>query len=107
MNYGPDPRLTNKLQSLATELRNDHIARKLDAFGAYLYGVVLKRLDLLHEALYMFIEAIHEEPLHWGAWIELAALVTDRIKVIIFLTLILYILLSVCLNITFSIMVSV
>lgn len=80
VNYGPDPRLTSKLQSLATELRNDHIARKLDAYGVYLYGVVLKRLDLLHEALYLFIEAIHDEPLHWGAWVELAALVTDRIK---------------------------
>lgn len=82
VNFGPDPRLTKKLQSLGTDLRLDYLARKLDAYSLYLYGVVLKRLDLLTDATQVLVEAIHKDPLHWGAWLELAQLITDRAKVI-------------------------
>lgn len=41
------------------------------------YGVVLRKLDLLKEAVEVFVEAIHSLPLHWGAWLELSNLVTN------------------------------
>nr|KAG5700933.1 hypothetical protein BaRGS_034218 [Batillaria attramentaria] len=42
------------------------------------YGVVLKRLDLTKAAVDIFVEAVNKQPLHWGAWQELALLITDR-----------------------------
>lgn len=41
------------------------------------YGVVLRKQDLLKEAVDVFVEAIHALPLHWGAWLELSNLVTN------------------------------
>ena len=43
----------------------------------YRYGVVLRKLDLLKEAVDVFVEATHALPLHWGAWLELCNLVTN------------------------------
>ena len=42
------------------------------------YGVILKKLDLLKEAVDIFVEAVDKEPTHWGAWLELSTLCTDR-----------------------------
>lgn len=50
----------------------------MDAWLLWVYGVVLKRLDLTQQAVEVLSEAVHREPLHWGAWLELAALITDR-----------------------------
>lgn len=44
--------------------------------------MVLKKLELQKEAEKVLVEALHKAPLHWGAWIELAALVTDWDKVL-------------------------
>lgn len=44
----------------------------------YRYGVVLRKLDLIKEAVEVFVEAIHALPLHWGAWLELGNLVTNN-----------------------------
>lgn len=41
------------------------------------YGVVLRKLDLLKEAVDIFVAATHALPLHWGAWLELCNLVTN------------------------------
>ena len=41
------------------------------------YGVVLRKLDLLKEAVEIFVAAAHALPLHWGAWLELCNLVTN------------------------------
>lgn len=84
MNYGTDPQLNSQLQSLYSELRSNHLAGKLDGFCLYLYGMVLKRLDLHSIAIQVLVEAVHKEPLHWGAWVELATLITDRAKVFFF-----------------------
>lgn len=42
------------------------------------YGVVLRKLDLVKEAIDVFVEATHILPLHWGAWLELCNLITDK-----------------------------
>lgn len=39
--------------------------------------MVLRKLDLLKEAVEVFVKAIHALPLHWGAWLELSNLVTN------------------------------
>uniref|UniRef100_A0A7N8XRZ5 CDC23 (cell division cycle 23, yeast, homolog) n=1 Tax=Mastacembelus armatus TaxID=205130 RepID=A0A7N8XRZ5_9TELE len=65
------------LRELRVELSKKHTAGELDGFTLYLYGVVLRKLDLLKEAVDVFVEAIHAIPLHWGAWLELSNLVTN------------------------------
>ncbi|XP_075212921.1 anaphase-promoting complex subunit 8-like [Lycorma delicatula] len=80
LNYGTDPQLNSQLQSLYSELRSSHLAGRLDGFCLYLYGMVLKRLDLHTAAIQVLVEAVHKEPLHWSAWVELATLITDRAK---------------------------
>ncbi|KAM4012048.1 uncharacterized protein ACNLHF_005382, partial [Anomaloglossus baeobatrachus] len=66
------------LRELRVELSKKHKARELDGFGLYLYGVVLRKLDLVKEALDVFVEATHVLPLHWGTWLELCNLITDK-----------------------------
>ena len=41
-------------------------------------GVILKKLDLREEALEVMLEAVKKEPLHWGSWLELSSLCTDK-----------------------------
>ncbi len=52
------------------------------SFGRY--GVVLKKLELLREAVEMFVAAVNQAPLFWGAWLELTLLVTDK-EMVVFL----------------------
>ncbi|KAL9707377.1 hypothetical protein quinque_010895 [Culex quinquefasciatus] len=63
---------------LLTTLRTEHGQRKLDGYCLYLYGVILKKLDLNQMAVQIFVEAINAEPTMWGSWLELAPLVTDK-----------------------------
>ncbi|KAG7274346.1 LOW QUALITY PROTEIN: hypothetical protein CRUP_028667 [Coryphaenoides rupestris] len=58
------------------EARNTELG-ELDGFTLYLYGVVLRKLDLLKEAVEVFVEATHTLRSHWGAWLELCNLVTN------------------------------
>ncbi|CAN7995196.1 unnamed protein product [Ixodes hexagonus] len=64
------------LKDLHVQLRSAHPS--LDGYCLYLYGVVLKRLQLRKQAMDVLVEAVRAEPLHWGAWLELASLVSDR-----------------------------
>ncbi|XP_029681036.1 cell division cycle protein 23 homolog [Formica exsecta] len=76
----PDPMKNDNLKLLCADLRKDHLALKLDGYGLYLFGVTLKKLQLAKEATDVLVESIHKEPMHWGTWLELAALITDREK---------------------------
>ena len=42
------------------------------------YGIILKKLDLLKEAVEVFQKSLHQSPLHWGTWLELSTLITDK-----------------------------
>lgn len=77
-NCPPDPTKNASLRDLCTILKEDHLLHKLDGFCLYLYGVVLKKLDLNSLAMDIFVESINEQPLHWGSWQELALLVPDK-----------------------------
>ncbi|XP_053675821.1 cell division cycle protein 23 homolog [Anopheles nili] len=63
---------------LLSTLRTEHSQKSLDGFCLYLYGVILKKLDLTEMAVRVFVEAINAEPTLWSAWLELAPLVTDK-----------------------------
>lgn len=76
----PDPLKNEELKLLCADLRKDYLAANLDGFSLYLFGVVLKKLHLDRQAVDVFVEAVRKQPMHWGAWLELAALVTDREK---------------------------
>ena len=66
------------LQELRCELQKLNEARMLDGYCTYLYGIVLKRLELNDKAKTVLIEAVNLEPCLWGAWLELAYHVSDR-----------------------------
>eukprot|EP00794_Sanderia_malayensis_P005505 gene5505-6190_t len=65
-----------ELKSLQNELQEKK--EKLDGYCLYLYGVVLKELNLAKKASEVLVEAVKKEPLHWGAWKELAATCKSR-----------------------------
>ena len=50
--------------------------QKWDGFLCYLYGIVLRKLDLPH-AIQTLQDAVNMNPLNWGAWMELANLVKN------------------------------
>uniref|UniRef100_A0A8C4NE93 Cyclosome subunit 8 n=1 Tax=Eptatretus burgeri TaxID=7764 RepID=A0A8C4NE93_EPTBU len=71
--------LTNEaLRLLRVGLSKKHQKKELDGYCLYVYGVVLRKLDLHQEAIDVLAEAAQYTPLHWGVWLELAALITDR-----------------------------
>lgn len=76
----PDPMKNDNLKLLCSDLRKDHLSSKLDGYGLYLFGVTLKKLQLTREAIDVLLESTHKEPMHWGTWLELSALITDREK---------------------------
>jgi len=63
-----------------TDLRNDIKKREdeLDGYCYYLYGVVLKALDLIEEAIENLECSIQMQPLFWSSWKELSSLCKDR-----------------------------
>ncbi|XP_052690680.1 cell division cycle protein 23 homolog [Crassostrea angulata] len=63
--FGPPDKLENgHLKTLKTELAKKYAITELDGFCIYLYGVGLKKLDLLKEAIEVFVDAVNSEPLH-------------------------------------------
>jgi anaphase-promoting complex subunit 8 len=49
---------------------------KWDGYLCFLYGLVLRKLDLPH-ASQVLQEAINLNPLNWAAWLELASLIKN------------------------------
>ncbi|CAH1991215.1 unnamed protein product [Acanthoscelides obtectus] len=81
-NCPPDPSKNDALKDLCTELKIDYFDDKLDGYCMYLYGVVLKKMDLLPLAIEMFIKAVKLEPILWSAWFELGKIIPDKITII-------------------------
>lgn len=79
-NCPPDPTKNAALGELCAILKNDLFENKLDGFCLYLYGIILRKLDLISQAIDMFIQAVNYVPLIWGAWQELGQLIPDRNK---------------------------
>jgi len=66
------------LRTLRLQLHRKNKNNDLDAYALYLYGVVLRKLDLREEALDAFVASIQQEPLCWASWLELTYLITDK-----------------------------
>nr|CAI5862581.1 unnamed protein product [Callosobruchus analis] len=77
-NCPPDPSKNDALKELCTELKIDYFDDKLDGYCMYLYGVVLKKMDLLPLAIEVFIKAVKLEPILWSAWFELGKIIPDK-----------------------------
>ncbi|KAL1458494.1 hypothetical protein WDU94_008640 [Cyamophila willieti] len=74
----PDGKFSQSLHFLCMELKEKSIQDKLDGFGLYLYGIVLKKLQLNKDATDVLCSATFKTPLHWGVWLELAELISNR-----------------------------
>lgn len=77
-NCPPDPTKNTDLRELCTVLKNDSYENKLDGYCLYLYGIILRKLDLGSLAIEVFAQAVNAAPLIWGAWQELGQLIPDR-----------------------------
>ena len=60
-----------ELVSLEQELSSLYRTGTLDAFGVYLYGVVLRERDKQAEACVMLCASVNSYPWNWSAWLEL------------------------------------
>jgi Anaphase promoting complex subunit 8 / Cdc23. len=77
----PDSKFSNSLHFLCMELKEMNLSDRLDGYGLYLYGVVLKKLQLNKDATDILCSATYKTPLHWGVWLELAELISNRSQV--------------------------
>lgn len=69
--------VNTELPGLEQELSNLYKKNMLDAFGMYLYGVVLHERERNPEARNLLCESVNLYPWNWSAWLELQALCTD------------------------------
>ncbi|ORE10336.1 TPR-like protein, partial [Rhizopus microsporus var. microsporus] len=67
-----------ELESIYRELHEDYEHGRLDAFGLYLYGIVLKKRQLAFRAAAILLESIRKYQYNWSAWVELATLVQTK-----------------------------
>lgn len=56
--------------------------KREDPYLLWLTAVMLKRIDRCDEAVDILVRSLQIQPCYWGAWIELATLVSDRKMVI-------------------------
>lgn len=65
------------LYDLMVTLRSLHAKQQLDGYCLYLYGVVLRKLDLGDLAAKVFVESIKLVPTLWCSYLELTSLLAD------------------------------
>lgn len=66
------------LSDLMITLRNLYSKRKLDGYCLYLYGVILKKLELKDLAVTVLIESVNAVPALWCSYLELIPLLSDK-----------------------------
>lgn len=66
------------LSDLMVTLRSLHAKQQLDGYCLYLYGVVLRKLDLRELAVKVLVESIKLVPTLWCSYLELVSLLTDK-----------------------------
>lgn len=80
-NCPPDSTQNDDLKTLCTELKCDYCENLLDGYSMYLYGVILKKLDLIPLSIEVFIKSVNIEPILWCAWYEIGKLIPDKKKI--------------------------
>ncbi|KAI8117955.1 Cell division cycle protein 23 like protein [Lucilia cuprina] len=68
------------LADLLATLKAEYSRGRLDGYGMYLYGVVLKAVDLNQAAQEVLIQSIRAAPMLWGSYVELAPLIKEKEK---------------------------
>ncbi|XP_028154746.1 cell division cycle protein 23 homolog [Diabrotica virgifera virgifera] len=77
-NSSHDPNKNETLVDLYTTLKIECFENRLDGYCLYLYGVILKKLDLVSVAIEVFIKSVIAEPMLWSAWFELGKIIPDK-----------------------------
>ncbi|XP_001356041.1 cell division cycle protein 23 homolog [Drosophila pseudoobscura] len=77
-----EPNQMRDLADLLSTLRAEYGKSRLDGYGIYLYGVVLKALDLNQAAEQMLVHAIRLVPMLWSAYLELSPLIMEKKKLL-------------------------
>eukprot|EP00276_Gloeochaete_wittrockiana_P012349 CAMPEP_0184374476 /NCGR_PEP_ID=MMETSP1089-20130417/165045_1 /TAXON_ID=38269 ORGANISM="Gloeochaete wittrockiana, Strain SAG46.84" /NCGR_SAMPLE_ID=MMETSP1089 /ASSEMBLY_ACC=CAM_ASM_000445 /LENGTH=565 /DNA_ID=CAMNT_0026717491 /DNA_START=2202 /DNA_END=3899 /DNA_ORIENTATION=- len=67
-----------ELPTLRSELAEICQADTVDPFCLYIYGVVLKELELKGQAREILVRSVNAYPWNWSAWHDLAAVCPDR-----------------------------
>lgn len=78
---GSGEKCTKRLALIAAELGREKTLGNLDGYCLYLYGTILKKLDILDDARSVLMDAVIKEPMLWAAWLQLSSLITDVSKV--------------------------
>ncbi|XP_073827165.1 cell division cycle protein 23 [Musca autumnalis] len=68
------------LAELLATLRAEYSRGRLDGYGMYLYGVILKALNLNQAAHQVLVQSIRLSPMLWASYVELSPLVTEKEK---------------------------
>ncbi|XP_026468808.1 cell division cycle protein 23 homolog [Ctenocephalides felis] len=67
-------------KELYNMLKLERETNSLDGYCLYLYGIVLKKMQLNSLAVDILMESLTLVPTLWGAWLELAPLITNRLQ---------------------------
>lgn len=70
--------INKNLKELQAEFRQLKEDGKLDGFGLFLYGLVLKERDRPKEARGILCESVNKYPWNWSAWKQLSSLCKDK-----------------------------
>ena len=70
--------VNDKVGELKEELSQLYESKELDAFGLYLYGIVLREQDMDEQARTVLAESVNAYPWNWSAWTDLARLCTEN-----------------------------
>lgn len=68
------------LADLLSTLKAEYSRGRLDGYGMYLYGIVLKAVDLNQAAQEVLTQSIRAAPMLWGSYVELAPLIKEKEK---------------------------
>lgn len=70
--------VNERLKPLLEELKPLHAAGALDAFGLYLYAIVLNALKSKVQARDVLVQTVNAYPYIWSAWVDLALLCDSK-----------------------------
>ncbi|EDW77381.2 uncharacterized protein Dwil_GK18267 [Drosophila willistoni] len=77
-----EPNQMKDLTDLLAILKSEYGRSRLDGYGIYLYGVVLKALNLNKSAEEMLIASIRLCPMLWSSYLELSPLIMEKKKLL-------------------------
>lgn len=66
-----------ELKAIEEQLAALHAGNLLDGLNLYLYGVVLRGLEMKAEARRMLLQSVRTFPCNWSAWLDIVAICSD------------------------------